>query len=303
MGFQGEEYGQWIVLQIFCIAFITFTQPYSLSSRKMTGPSSNDPYIICDNEGPMHSEGLPLVYNEYIYAELLTLCSSAHGASQNMGCFCSTSHGHVHCDPNLADQGLWEASYSPEDDDVIQLFADMGLPGGHMTFQQLCENGCECENTTEARNWFRKHFDGEYDWRIFTGFEGMIQPEKRPGNNGFAAGSLIGNAPLADSSRWQNQCGNNCTSAKDCSAPVGSNDTCTCQAHSSQYQPGSGTVAFIAACMVTLGSGGNGKRDEALLPCPCNSTYVSHGCCDAIDGVVWEPPELRLGSLVIGTGL
>ncbi|KAI9894081.1 MAG: hypothetical protein M1814_004851 [Vezdaea aestivalis] len=35
------------------------------------------------------------------------------------------------------------------------------------------------------------------------------------------------------------------------------------------------------------------------LPCVCNISYVSHGCCDSMDGYIWEKPEARLGSLKI----
>ncbi|KAI9851607.1 MAG: hypothetical protein M1838_003201 [Thelocarpon superellum] len=33
------------------------------------------------------------------------------------------------------------------------------------------------------------------------------------------------------------------------------------------------------------------------LACPCNTTYVSHGCCGS-SGLIWEPAGLRLGGLV-----
>ena len=33
------------------------------------------------------------------------------------------------------------------------------------------------------------------------------------------------------------------------------------------------------------------------LACPCNCTYVSKACCNSISGIVYEAPELRLGSV------
>ena len=33
------------------------------------------------------------------------------------------------------------------------------------------------------------------------------------------------------------------------------------------------------------------------LACPCNCTYVSKACCNSISGMVYEAPELRLGSV------
>lgn len=33
------------------------------------------------------------------------------------------------------------------------------------------------------------------------------------------------------------------------------------------------------------------------LACPCNCTYVSKACCNSISGIVYEAPDLRLGSV------
>ena len=40
-----------------------------------------------------------------------------------------------------------------------------------------------------------------------------------------------------------------------------------------------------------------GKRDLDATACPCNSTYVSRGCCGTVDGIIWEAPELYLGTV------
>ena len=285
-------------LQVFCFTCIALAQSFRLSSRKQATSLPYDPHIICDRMGPTHSEGLPPAYNEQVYAELISLCSFVHGARENVGCFCSTANGNVHCDPQLADSNLWEARFTPQGDDIIRQFEAMGSPNGNRGFPQLCESGCECVNEEDADIWYHQQFD-QGDMSQLIGAEGILQPSQpsenaRQGSDTFAEGSFVGNVQPADHPRWQNQCGNNCSSAKDCSIPAGGHSTCTCQAHSSQYQPGSGTVSFIAACLVTLGSGG--KREEGL-PCPCNGTYVSHSCCDVLDGFVWEPLESKLGNL------
>ena len=87
------------------------------------------------------------------------------------------------------------------------------------------------------------------------------------------------------------QCGNSCASNSDCS--VGQNKSCICSTQSEQYQPSAGTVAFVAACIMSL----SGKRAESA-PCPCNSTYVSHACCVSEDGNVWEAGKFKLGELL-----
>ena len=33
------------------------------------------------------------------------------------------------------------------------------------------------------------------------------------------------------------------------------------------------------------------------LACPCNCTYVSKACCNSTSGIIYEAPELRLGSV------
>lgn len=39
---------------------------------------------------------------------------------------------------------------------------------------------------------------------------------------------------------------------------------------------------------------GEGTMD---LACPCNCTYVSRACCNSLSGIVYEAPNLRLGSV------
>ena len=47
----------------------------------------------------------------------------------------------------------------------------------------------------------------------------------------------------------------------------------------------------------------NGGKRDVVLPCPCNSTYISHSCCGAKGGLVWEPAGFNLGKLVGGDEL
>ena len=67
----------------------------------------------------------------------------------------------------------------------------------------------------------------------------------------------------------------------------------------------SGLLQFDAGGNLA-GSFGNslGKRDwdwsrgeEEDWPCPCNETYVSHACCEARNGMVWEGRGGYLGGL------
>ena len=177
----------------------------------------------------------------------------------------------------------------------------MGVPNGVLSFPQLCLDGCSYTKQRDAP----AEGDDDVQGNDVDELVGVVAEQSGPADSSRNAnelsntGSLVGTGQQeGGTAGWQNQCGKNCTSVADCSVPSGGSGTCSCLAHTSQYQPGSGTVAFIAACLVTLGSGGGKKRDE-MPPCPCNSTYVSHGCCAAPSGLVWEPPDSKLGQLLM----
>ena len=296
------------LLYLLCLSSNVIVKSSHLIPRKSITSHTYDPHIICDGSGPSHAEGLPLVYSEIVYKELLLLCSATHGARQNVGCFCTTSSGLVHCESSFADPDLWTARYTPTSshrtNSLSQALEAIGFPDGQIPFPLFCSILCQCKPEREADAWYGEHFYG-VDVDTFVGRDGLL-PQSSPTSGGAASTSVSfgvaetydTNHQAADQPAWHNQCGNNCTSSKDCRAPAGENATCTCQAQRAQYQPGPGTVAFAATCLVFLGSGP--KREEGL-PCPCNSTYVSESCCDAPEGLVWEPSELKLGKLVGST--
>ena len=275
-----------------------------LNPRKSTSLAHHDPYIVCDMDGPRHNEGLPLRYSDQVYADLLTLCSYAHGARQNVGCFCAYTGRFVHCDEQFADAELWNANYRPENAATARRLESAVGRWGEITFPDLCRYGCECRSPRDQAQYFREAY-GDANYDALRGINGLMSPESTAGGGGEVGGGISGAGTLAGSVQGagnevqvQNQCGGNCTTAKDCVGPEGGAGACSCRGYSEQYQPGAGTVAFVAACLVMLGSGGGGggKREEPL-PCPCNSTYVSHGCCDVLDGVIWEPHSSNLGFL------
>ena len=76
-----------------------------------------------------------------------------------------------------------------------------------------------------------------------------------------------------------------------------------CSVRSEQYQPGKGTVAFLAACIISMVGKNNPRGEESGRPCPCNATYVSFACCGVPDGLVWEKETFKLGELLAGNEL
>ena len=197
----------------------------------------------------------------------MDLCSAANGQrSKNVGCFCSRSRSELHCDPELADATLAEATMRHPN----------GTNGHIETFVEFCKVACYCTDTTSAssaRIRIQRHsqlnrvLNNHYDPFLFSDENNDSFPRL-----------------------YYNQCGDNCSTNTDC---AGGQDGCTCKTQSERYVPGKGMVMFAAACMISLG----GKREEQV-PCPCNRTYVSHGCCEAPDGIVREPEHFKLGELL-----
>jgi hypothetical protein len=259
------------------ILLVSVVRAGYLSARK-----AFDPYIVCLGSLPGADVGWPTNYSPDNYGgSLLSLCSAANGnAGANVGCICTTSAGELHCDAGVADSNLYNAP---------------PLTTGQ-TFTELCKSGCYCQYQTGSLRAIQfNRTNRPSPWEnpppnTATGGAG--------GSNGASSSSTGGGPnPLANiANTYINQCGNNCTTNADC---TGGSD-CTCRAQSQQVVPGAGagvgTVQYLAACIIMLSTGVPGKRDEAW-PCPCNATYVSHGCCDAKDGMVWESWNNKLGEL------
>lgn len=105
-----------------------------------------------------------------------------------------------------------------------------------------------------------------------------------------------------------------------CAGPINlctGNDGCKCYAD--PYQ-GTGSGYFTGTCKMPYFSGTSGRglaeidsnetlptNESFVLPinkanmtnpaCPCNCTYVSNACCTTEAGIVFEPPERKLGLL------
>lgn len=282
---------------------ILFSIPINGEQKKI-----GDPYITCPgNWVPDNANGLPSGYFVDHYADVMQLCSALNGNSRNVGCVCSSSQeSSFHCYRRLADRLLFHAV----------------ITSSLKPFPTFCRDSCFCTDVeTAAMDRTRVASEPHYI--------GTVEPEDQenyfdPGDSsyqinshGSAAGGAYGIDPEGTGNEWngeetldQNpvptsvavahgQCWANCTSNADCLK--GGEKGCICSTQKEQYQPGRGTVAFVAACIISM-SGAGGKREEAR-PCPCNATYVSHSCCGVSNGLVWEEERFKLGELVIEHGL
>ena len=268
---------------------------------------SYDPYIICEGYGPNHTEGLPTAYDEDVYITSLAVCSAAHGARQNIGCACTEDNRHaLYCDEHIADGTLWNAVFKSTDPDDVDIAIRQGFENGEIPFEEYCYEQCWCADPETAYQAMETIQDPSVS--TSAGVDGRVPPAgdysgtaasvRTNSGNSFGAGAIEGTTQAQGQPAVQNQCGNTCKTGNDCQNPAAAkgNSSCTCRTQSSQFQPGAGTVAFVAACLINMASPG-GKRDEEW-PCPCNGSYVSHGCCGASGGMVWEAVEFKLGELV-----
>ena len=218
------------------------------------------------------------------------------------------SEADVQCSQNIADPRLWSA--------VVDWY-DHGEE--HYSFPDYCEISCECLTETEAQAEYR----GDIDWydendENLINMTGVLPNDASNisadgqstasddtmasrSHNTTTSGQSASNTQMGKDppnrdahapTVVHDQCGNNCSSNQDCF--TGGNQSCTCSTQSEQYQPGTATVAFLAACVISL----SGKRDEGR-PCPCNATYVSHACCGTEDGLVWEAAGFKLGEILM----
>lgn len=74
----------------------------------------------------------------------------------------------------------------------------------------------------------------------------------------------------------------------------------TCKYPLPSFQNGRGVleIASANATQTVLPINGNlTAEDSKGSACPCNCTYVSKACCDSPSGILYEAPDLRLGSL------
>ena len=254
---------------------------------------------------PDNAHGLPQGYSPSEYSNVMQLCSALNGNSRNVGCVCTSPHeSSFHCHPGVADPNLYRAVFSHT----------------LKSFPAFCAESCFCtDQEAAAMNRSTEDNGGHYqgansmdpaDSNYFDPDDATYQIYQPGGNReggyrqvpndpGNGWDQELNKDPVSTSTVSHGQCWKNCTSNADC---LTDGETgCMCSTQSEQYQPGSGTVAFVAACIISM-SGVGGKRHDTN-PCPCNATYVSYACCGVVDGLVWEEEHFKLGQLAIERGL
>ena len=244
----------------------------------------NDANIACLGEPAPPDFGWPRGRSPDQYTTNDDLCV-AFASTYTLGCVCPGPGAYPRCSmENGADPVLFN----------YRLY-------GHEVFQTWCTTHCSCiaEDEIEA---FRaqaipqQHAEEEAADDVppdltsptsGSGFAGLGAFPNFAGAVPAGFQALNGTSDANDSPQF---CGGACTSiGANCST-----SDCTCRVTSSTFVPGADILKYTAACGLSL----NIKRDGPF-PCPCNSTYVSHGCCLAgNDGLIWEASDLKLGELL-----
>ncbi|KAI9892118.1 MAG: hypothetical protein M1814_001824 [Vezdaea aestivalis] len=185
-------------------------------------------------------------------------------------------------------------------------FADLAL-WGNPYIMALCNQGCRCSRDLDYDGNDRMSLSGgtisgsetemssDHGWPD-SGSEDGGASEYAGSESGASSNSVENMAELKMNvyrlPSKDNTCGRGkCRGMSDqvCGGVVGK---CLCGAQLIMGL-GTGVGKYRGVCRgMFVGLGG-----RAEMPCACNSTYVSGGCCGASDGMVWERPEARLGVL------
>ena len=243
----------------------------------------HDPWIGCSPvKAPSHAEGLPTNYDPNIYYNIMQLCSANNGAPRNVGCICHGEFRPIHCSPRVADSGLWWANITPST----------------QRFPQYCRTFCSCTSKDQATNLLEqgKHMNPAWESDgtepSSTSSDTDLEPEVETNASYMGLSSHAGALSNTSNQVSNDQCGGKCSTNADCG---GQDSGCMCSTQSEQYLPGQGVVKFVAACIIAMAS--NPKRGQDG-PCPCNTTYVSHACCSAVNGDVQESELYKLGEIL-----
>ena len=246
-----------------------------------------DPYIICNDNVAMP----PPPPGRSPFLNQLSLCSAVYGVpGENMGCFCDHPYSSLKCEEALGDPYLWSAT--------TILVNEESRQRTWVTLFDLCFGMCYCSSAAKGRA--ARNETGRLQ-KSHNPLPSKIISENGNAVDGSssstALSTVLNQYDISDTliehsslqSPYQTACGASCTRNADCQGVA---NGCSCKTEKESFVMGTGTIAFVASCMISLG----GKREEDS-PCPCNATYVSHACCGVESGIVWESESLKLGEL------
>ncbi|KAI9669000.1 MAG: hypothetical protein M1817_005157 [Caeruleum heppii] len=320
-------------MEKFMLLFLVLASHWADAANSVKRPRGRPLYHNLKCTGALPSFNWPEGLDRNDYADKTAMCAWA-GQKPTMGCICVNSH-HVECLETLAAPAMWqnrhwlqycrsgcECEVEDREPENVNITSILVAANAAATRERI---GGEPEATDTDGAVFPMDEDPPVgSWgpevpdpstqRAGTGVNpSEIQRQTMGGQGQCAAGQ-------GDQSC---SCQGRCTSVKTgCSRvfPGG----CKCTARPDQVRKG----RFVGQCGIIIsGSWGlpKSRRDDngtaragsvkpnfvlhntqglynittgTPVACPCNATYVSYGCCESSDGLIWENPAKRLGELV-----
>ena len=293
------------VLSLCSITGLAISAPYAEDNRKLKSRTPGNPIPEFDDLIMCFGKVLPIEANwpqdrdptSYISNQML--CPATSPVPNNVGCRCSKEYGDVQCSQPPADPVLWNAQLDPDG------------AFGWTDFNGWCVYNCWCGTEDLADLWqaYTPQQQAGADEDEVHDYLGQItagtidQLPEGPGLaewngtdtlNGHTTGRVSAATFADEGPTYTPKCNaSSCEVTSQCSSA-----DCECRVTGARYEPQAGVIEYIAGCAVYISSGLKAKREEEM-PCPCNKTYVSHGCCNReANGWVWEAAELKLGELV-----
>ncbi|KAI9721363.1 MAG: hypothetical protein M1828_005223 [Chrysothrix sp. TS-e1954] len=277
-----------------------------------------DDWIMCFQRVPLPRAGWPVSRDRTRYPSNQQLCPATSPVAENMACRCTAPGSLVLCDESAADPVLWNAPL------------DRSWASGSTDMEDWCKSMCWCGSSPLASRYQRLPAEAQGSANRdlisrFTSTLSEVDASRVTSDDDFDQPTPADLAEVATDLQWQNVTALLAAEAiANISSPAGTSpdkefswlalqeakcnapcvvgaachgSDCNCHVTGARYEPSVSQVEYFAACQYKSLKF-PGKRDE-LSPCPCNTTYVSHACCEkSLNGMVWEGPEFKLGELV-----
>lgn len=224
------------------------------------------------------------------YDTMKSLCDANSPVSQNMGCAC------------IKDKPGANTAYLP----VVCRPGNQFLHASPL--KEACLRLCTCADSERSaiQGWIdfstgREYLDLAVS-RIYRVTDSLEPYRKWAVERASPYLEKIPNVPGLRKPKFKESCSRECVVNNDCgrhcachiSMSRSSYDSMPMLLQQTRHCGPLGPVLIDSSSFLRFG---NKKRDEGfeIDACVCNSTYISKGCCDVTDGLLWEDPELKLG--------
>ena len=270
-----------LIAFLILLSYIQLTAASTLEVRK---PREN--LVLCDGMvpdlwSPLWPDAVPPPRR--IFWNLNHLCRWLDTNPRSLGCFCFNYGDETTCSPQYADGELWTSE----------------------SLREFCKGKCKCPRPREETG-TRRSRPGDLDSTTRFGFNPgrRVDPAAQMGRNQPLSEIFV--SPLRVPPLRQNFGLSYQARAKSINSAAADLEVSSCVA--SCTKSNFKCASNRCQCRVNRVEGGLwnligctasklGKRDDEESSCPCNASYVSHGCCDSKHGLVWEHPNQNLGRL------